>query len=83
MTARVPYAAHVVRGTGGYSKLPNITKLSAWAATKGIEQGHVFAIAKKIRVYGTVGESGNITGNDRYDGGDQNWLTTALREASR
>lgn len=83
MTATVSYANAVVRGTSGYSGLPNISKLSSWAEGKGISQRHVFAIAKNIRARGTVGESGNITGNSRYDGGPQDWLSEALKEASK
>lgn len=88
MTAKVSYAEAVVKGTGaGYSGTPDWrpgSKLHIWAGSKGIsDPRHVFNIARKIARRGTTGESGNINGNQRYDGGDQNWLSTALREASK
>lgn len=87
VTSNAPWAGAVVRGTSGYGGTPDWrpgSKLHTWAGTKGISsQRHIFNIAKKIRARGTVGESGNITGNSRYDGGPQDWLSEALKEASK
>lgn len=83
MTARVDYAKHVVFGTSGYGKPPPAGKIAAWLDDKGLDPKHAFAVAKKIQKRGTWGESGNIVGNNPYDGKPRNWLTEALKEASR
>lgn len=86
ITSNAPWAAAVVKGTQGYGGIPDWrpgSKLHVWAGTKGIPSSAVFPIARKIARLGTVGESGNISGNSRRDGKPQNWLTEALREAVR
>ena len=86
VTSNAPWAKAVIGGTGSYSGTPDYrpgSKLHTWATVKGIPTSAIFPIAKKIRMKGTVGESGNIVGNFRRDGKPQNWLTEALKEASR
>ena len=60
-----------------------MNKLHIWASSKGISPKAVFPIARAIFRRGTVGESGNITGNQPFDGKPQDWLTEALKEARR
>lgn len=86
VVSTVPYSQAVVRGTGGYSGIPPFgpgSALHLWGSSKGMKFHQLRGLARKIAANGTEGESGNIVGNPRHDGGPKDWLTVALQEASR